>query len=152
MVGPGGLDLSSSAHKISGGACVPECNISSIYLSNSGLIIQCWCLYFRCYCWRHTGTIDRGFAHGNITALCNDGDSHLETMILYRTTCISYATGRILPLELATNLGRVWSSRVFQTLIITKREFQLATGIIASCHNPTFSTSKKCVWLPQKLI
>jgi len=27
MVGPGGLGLSSSAHKISGGACVPECNI-----------------------------------------------------------------------------------------------------------------------------
>ncbi|CUS09997.1 unnamed protein product [Tuber aestivum] len=38
-------------------------------------------------------------------------------------------------------LGRVWSSRVFQTLIITKPDLQAATEIIASCYNWEFSHS-----------
>jgi len=40
----------------------------------------------------------------------------------------------------------------FQTLIITKRELQLAIGIIVSCHDGAFSSSKQCVWSLRKSI
>ena len=38
------------------------------------------------------------------------------------------------------------SSGDFEILITAKHELQLATGIIAGCHNWAFSSSKKCVW------
>ena len=49
-------------------------------------------------------------------------------------------------------LGHVWSSGVFRTLKISKRESQLPTAIITSCHYGEFSSSKKCVWSPRKSI